>query len=357
MNEAELVETLKRYGLSPYQASAYVALVNRGTVAAQDVADVSDVPRPRVYDVVRDLESKGFVTTYEQDKLYVQALDPESALEGVRERADQLERAVAAVTERWQQPTLEQHTTSLVQRAQSVFEKGIEELDHALDYAQVVLSMDRLEPLRETLADAHERDIFVDCTVYGVDNEDDMADIDFGAFCTRAHAIRHPLRSDPFGVLVDRQRACYSWHQRTEDEYGLYVDDSAHENMIWHYTMNLRQAAEEVYVETPYEPPLRFGSLRDCLAVIEPLVRDDADLRAEVTGESVATGRERRETGTIASVSYPGFEAGAPPEPHRVFAEARLTLETGNETYTVGGFDARTEDIEASRVVVTEIDG
>jgi hypothetical protein len=118
---------------------------------------------------------------------------------------------------------------------------------------------------------------------------------------------------------------------------------------------NLQRAADDVYVETPYETPLRFGSLRDCLAVIEPLVREDKTIRAEVTGESVATGRERRETGRVDGIDYPGFETGGAPTPRQTFARATLELSTDRETHTIGGFDARTEDIEATRIVVTEI--
>ncbi|MFC6974367.1 TrmB family transcriptional regulator sugar-binding domain-containing protein [Halomicroarcula sp. GCM10025709] len=245
---------------------------------------------------------------------------------------------------------------SLVQRAQTVFEKAEEELDHALDYVQAVLSVSHLDALQHALASAHDRNVFVDLTVYDA-GDDALSDYDCTSLCTQARAISHPLRSDPFGVLVDRRRACYSWHQETDEEHGIYVDDSAHENMIWHYMTTLQQAATEVYVETPYETPLRFGSLRDCLAVIEPLVRDGVTLSAEVTGESVATGRERREVGTVEAIDYPGFETGASPTPQQTFAEATLTLSTDHETYSIGGFDARTEDIEATRIVVTELHG
>lgn len=356
MDSPELVETLERYGLSPYQAAAYVTVVERGTMAAQEVADASSVPQPRVYDILRDLESEGFVTTYEQDKLYVQAVDPDEALDALRERATELETAVEEITDRWQRPAVKEHTVSLVQRGRTVFEKARDELDRATDHAQLVCRTDHLDSLRPTLAAAHERDVLVDITLYDVADDDSLAEYDFSEFCTHAHVLRRSLRSDPFGALVDRERACYSWYPETDDEYGIYIDDSAHENMVWNYMMNLRDAAEERYSAAPYDPPLRFGALRDCLHVVEPLVREDRTLTAEIEGTWVDSGRRCELSGTIVTIDYLGFEEGESATPLQMFTDARLTIDTGEETHTVGGFDAIIEDVEATRVVVTDIE-
>ncbi|WP_137283749.1 TrmB family transcriptional regulator sugar-binding domain-containing protein [Halorussus salinisoli] len=356
MESAELVATLERYGLSPYQATAYVTVLERGTLAAQEVADRSSVPRPRVYDILRDLEEQGFVTTYEQDKLYVQALDPENALKDVRARAAELEAAVEEITDRWQQPAVKEHTISLVQRGQTVFEKARDELDHAVDHAQLVCTTDHLEALRPTLTAAHGRDVFVDVSLYDVEEDESLSEYDFSELCTHARVLRRPLRSEPFGALIDRERACYSWHPATDNEYGIYVDDSAHENMVWNYMMDLRDAAEEHYVATPYEPPLRFGALRDCLHAVEPLVRDGRTLTADVEGTWAKDGRRCAVSGTIVDIDYSGFESDESATPLQMFTDARLTLDTGEETHSVGGFDALVEDIEATRVVVTDIE-
>ena len=55
------IEQLEALGLSSYAARTYVALVRLGDGTAQDVSDVSDVPRTRVYDAVEDLRALGFV--------------------------------------------------------------------------------------------------------------------------------------------------------------------------------------------------------------------------------------------------------------------------------------------------------
>ncbi|WP_321169542.1 TrmB family transcriptional regulator [Halorarum halophilum] len=56
-----VIEQLEAFGLSAYAARTFVALVSLGEGTAQDVSDVSDVPRTRVYDAVEELRSRGLV--------------------------------------------------------------------------------------------------------------------------------------------------------------------------------------------------------------------------------------------------------------------------------------------------------
>ena len=55
------VEQLKSLGLSTYAARTFVALVTLGEATAQDVSDLADVPRTRVYDAADELRERGLV--------------------------------------------------------------------------------------------------------------------------------------------------------------------------------------------------------------------------------------------------------------------------------------------------------
>lgn len=55
------VEQLTKLGLSTYAARTFVALEQLGEGTAQEVSDVSEVPRTRVYDAVAELEDRGLV--------------------------------------------------------------------------------------------------------------------------------------------------------------------------------------------------------------------------------------------------------------------------------------------------------
>lgn len=55
------IEQLKVFGLSTYAAQTFVALVGLGDGTAQDVSEVSEVPRTRVYDAAAELHDNGLV--------------------------------------------------------------------------------------------------------------------------------------------------------------------------------------------------------------------------------------------------------------------------------------------------------
>lgn len=55
------IEQLKAFGLSTYAAQTFVALVSLGDGTAQDVSEVSEVPRTRVYDAAAELHDHGLV--------------------------------------------------------------------------------------------------------------------------------------------------------------------------------------------------------------------------------------------------------------------------------------------------------
>jgi sugar-specific transcriptional regulator TrmB len=53
---------LHEMGLSEYEASAYLGLLQNGLSTAKEISNNTDIPQSRVYDVLESLESKGFVT-------------------------------------------------------------------------------------------------------------------------------------------------------------------------------------------------------------------------------------------------------------------------------------------------------
>ena len=53
--------TLNRVGLNEYERKVYLHLVKHGTLGAVELAKKSGVPFGRIYDVLYQLESKGFV--------------------------------------------------------------------------------------------------------------------------------------------------------------------------------------------------------------------------------------------------------------------------------------------------------
>jgi len=57
----EVINSLRQLGLNQYEAKAYYALANFGVHTAGELAERSELPRPRIYDVLTELQDKGFV--------------------------------------------------------------------------------------------------------------------------------------------------------------------------------------------------------------------------------------------------------------------------------------------------------
>ncbi|MCX6767890.1 MAG: hypothetical protein NTY90_04150 [Candidatus Micrarchaeota archaeon] len=57
----ELINGLRNLGLNQYEARAFHALTVFGSGTAGELSELAELPRPRVYDVLRGLQDKGFV--------------------------------------------------------------------------------------------------------------------------------------------------------------------------------------------------------------------------------------------------------------------------------------------------------
>jgi sugar-specific transcriptional regulator TrmB len=72
-------------GLKEYEARIYATLVILGPSKAGEIAKESGVPRPRVYDVLKELHKKGFVDVSEGNPHYFKAIDLEKAVASLRD--------------------------------------------------------------------------------------------------------------------------------------------------------------------------------------------------------------------------------------------------------------------------------
>ncbi|WP_256545200.1 TrmB family transcriptional regulator [Halobellus inordinatus] len=73
------VKQLKALGLSTYAARTFVALVSLGEGTAQDVSEVADVPRTRVYDAADELHNRGLVDVKQSSPQRYWAISTETA--------------------------------------------------------------------------------------------------------------------------------------------------------------------------------------------------------------------------------------------------------------------------------------
>ena len=85
-NHQRAVELLQQLGLKEYEAKSFVALSRLPKGTAKEISETSDVPRTRVYDAIRVLESEGLVEIQHSSPQQFRAVPTEEAAETLRQK-------------------------------------------------------------------------------------------------------------------------------------------------------------------------------------------------------------------------------------------------------------------------------
>jgi sugar-specific transcriptional regulator TrmB len=101
------VEQLEALGLSTYAARTFVALVSLGEGTAQEVSELADVPRTRVYDAADELRGRGLVDVKQSSPKRYWAISPETAGRHFQQEYDH---RVTALTDALDRLETETHT-------------------------------------------------------------------------------------------------------------------------------------------------------------------------------------------------------------------------------------------------------
>lgn len=89
---AEAVSLLQELGLQEYEARCFLALTRLPSGTAKEIHEISEVPRTRVYDAIRVLESEGLVEVQHSSPQQYRAVDVEEATRTLRRKyADRIE--------------------------------------------------------------------------------------------------------------------------------------------------------------------------------------------------------------------------------------------------------------------------
>jgi sugar-specific transcriptional regulator TrmB len=88
VSATDAAESLERLGLSRYEARVFVALQQLGGGTAQEVADLSDVPRSQVYGAAEDLAERGLVELVEASPKRYRPVSLATAREVLTERLE-----------------------------------------------------------------------------------------------------------------------------------------------------------------------------------------------------------------------------------------------------------------------------
>jgi sugar-specific transcriptional regulator TrmB len=129
-NSTDLIGSLEEFGLSKYEAKAYITMIDKGSLAASEIAYYSNLPRTKVYPTLKKLEKKKLSAISQRKPLICRAIPPEEAfseivelherrLKNMKKIVDKLRR----INEKGQTPTGSEERRYFVIDARSALEK------------------------------------------------------------------------------------------------------------------------------------------------------------------------------------------------------------------------------------------
>ncbi len=140
-------------------------LVELGSATAVEVSERSDVPQARIYDILRELETRSYVELYQEGTLRAEASDPSDVIEEITDQAKLMSAAAEELEERWQKPSDHDHTVGVVKRFRTVLDHAREAVENAEYEVEVATSLEQYEQLRDDLAAALDRGVVVKVTI------------------------------------------------------------------------------------------------------------------------------------------------------------------------------------------------
>ncbi len=357
VDTAQLITTLEDAGLSPYQADAYVSTLEFGSAPVTKISEASDVPDPRIYDVLRDLESKGYIELYQQDSLHARAYSFETVTENLQSQASRFTEAAEEIEKRWQQPTMETSSLSIVKQLDTVVKTADEWIRDAKHTVQVSVSGQHYERLRPALRDAMDGGIDVYLSVHTGDEAADtyFENENLATVCTEARRRHIP---SPFVAIIDRMQTCFAPHVRSTNEYGLLADDRSLTYLFyWFFLTTQWDVWNSSYVASAGDMPRDYVDIRYCIRDISPILEAGETVRVSLRGIDLETGETRTIEGTVDEVLVTRSPADPETAPIAGYGgRAGMVVDTDNGPVEVGGWGAMVEEFEAHHITLLSVD-
>jgi len=352
LKRAELIEVLRDAGLSPYQADAYVTTLEFGTAPVTDIAEVSGVPDPRIYDVLRDLDDEGYIELYEQESLHARAYSFEEVTDDLEARASRFRAAAEEIERRWEQPAMQETSVSVVGQFETVIRNAAKWIRAADDKVQVSLGADQYDRLRPALSDAAAAGVDVYLSVRA--DEEFFETVDVAAVCTEARDRRIP---SPFVAVVDRARTCFAPHEGSTNEYGVLVDDWTHTYVFHWFFLTTQWGVWEPFYVADDDVPTDYVDIRYCVRDVAPLLEEGATVRVRVSGIDLESDAERTIEGRVTDLLLSKTATEAVPRHITSYGgQVGMAVETDDGPVAVGGWGAMVEEMEAHCVSVLAVE-
>ena len=348
MDDATLRAHLRRFGLSEKEVDTYLTLLEHGEATASTIADIAGVSKRYVYSVSETLADRGFVAVTDHVvPTTIRALPPEEVV-------DELVRDAEAM-----RPALEARHTStnpstdnfeIIKSRVTVLKRVRSFIDDADEELTLSIPLDVLNEVADALRAASDRGVLVVLLVSGATELPDWV-ADF------ASVTRVWTETMPTMLTVDRRVGVIAPIEmlasaHTDTQAIVFAQKHLGPVVVASFFGNYWPVAREAAVADPAELPVAYENFWHIIFQATLWLRADADLRATIEGRTTADNEYVELDARVVDVTQGLVE----PTNNSFPVEHSLTVEADGRTYTVGGYGAFLETVEADRVTLV-LDG
>lgn len=332
---ALLRETLEaNVDFTTYETEVYLALVRGGTQTMTEIGETSGVPKQRVYDIVDNLQNRGFVEVIDDYPQKAYAVDPTEALSSIRDRLSEAEEYLEELHDTVE--TVESGVALF--KSQSTIQRYISDLlQTASRDVLLLLPSERLPLVADELDGCTDQQVRL--ILSNVPPEvQSVSELD-GTIPDTVDEVRAVSTREDFALSIDRRRGLY-WVQEgrgydDSEGQGYYVTNPSLAMVIDRFVSESVWPLARPLGGGPQKPdlPKHYMRIRDCLSDISILTERHPVDSFEITfeGYDTETGENVTRQGTLTGYYYTEYDM-----------RTSLTVSV----------DAPTDDVESSLVTV-----
>lgn len=331
----DLLDRLQSLDFTEYQARAYVAAVQLGSASPTDLAEQSEVPQSRIYDVIDDLQKYGVVEIREESKgKVVYAPEPEQMLETLKERRvtnliETIDAAASGLDQlhRPSEPT--EQFVSMVQLQQSALRHIRRTIEAADWWLSLALPLPVFREVEEDIETALGRGVNVRL-VTPANGDSQVADL---TEFPDGLQVKKRLLADTL-ALADRTYGVFSSIERGETGAYIVIQEENLVFLLQHYFEHFWPVSAEIQAATQY--PRRYLDPWRAIKDLKPLLDDESvEFEVSITGYHNELERLGSWQGTLVD-----YELSGPVDGDYTISlptKANLYVEVDGERLGVGG--------------------
>ena len=350
--EKRLADVLTKLGLTRRESEVYIALLSMGKATVGELLETLDIHQPQLYNVLSSLYRKGFIQVISgRPKLYI-ANNPLSLIDSLQIELSGLKDEIRLFLEFIKKNKHDEVPPIAVTRGVTgLFSNLIELIDRSEIEVCAELPLQTLIRLKRHITRAMERGVNFYLLVFPR-IETNLVD----HFKPLKHRIilKSVRRGDFLLLAADTSLAIYSRRAfftkklrgslEGEEMYGYVIREK---DLIWRlldiYGRSWKEGRTLLRWDvSPDSYPRIFLNFLQAFLEIHEIIKLNFKPRVIIEGKYTDTGEEVTIQGRALKATSSG-------------KTSTIVVTTDEGQYTVGGFDAEEEDIEAVKIIIREI--